>query len=384
MRESEYPIAFATAADYTRESLVPALEQVVRQSGFAPDQVAGRTVLLKPNLLMKRRPEEATTTHPLVVEAAARLLLDWGAARVTIADSPGGPYTKPLLHGIYETCGMTEAARQSGAALNEDTGFTTLRREENRLVREFSIINPVAEADLLVSVCKLKTHSMTTLSGGVKNLFGCIPGLQKPELHLRFPDKSDFGEMLVDLALTVQPALTLVDAVVGMEGDGPSGGSPRKLGFLAACRDPFLLDLCLAQIIGVSPASVPTIAAAQKRGLCPESAAGLSMAGAVQFAQPVPGFVPPHAKSVDFLSHTPRLLRPAVSRLWDHFTPRPVIRPADCIGCGRCAESCPAHTITLEQHKAHIHYDRCIHCYCCHEMCPVRAIEIRRTRFFDL
>ena len=169
-----------------------------------------------------------------------------------------------------------------------------------------------------------------------------------------------------------------------MEGDGPSGGSPRKLGFLAACRDPFLLDLCLAQIIGVSPASVPTIAAAQKRGLCPESAAGLSLAGAVQFAQPVPGFVPPHAKSVDFLSRTPRLLRPAVSRLWDHFTPRPVIRPADCIGCGRCAESCPAHTITLEQHKAHIHYDRCIHCYCCHEMCPVRAIEIRRTRFFDL
>ena len=91
MRESEYPIAFVAAADYTRESLVPALEQVVRQSGFAPDQVAGRTVLLKPNLLMKRRPEEATTTHPLVVEAAARLLLDWGAARVTIADSPGAP-----------------------------------------------------------------------------------------------------------------------------------------------------------------------------------------------------------------------------------------------------------------------------------------------------
>ena len=140
---------------------------------------------------MKRRPEEATTTHPLVVEAAARLLLDWGASEVTIADSPGGPYTRPLLHSIYETCGMTAAARQSGARLNEDTGFTTLRREENRLVREFSIINPVAEADLVVSVCKLKTHSMTTLSGGVKNLFGCIPGLQKPELHLRFPEKAD-------------------------------------------------------------------------------------------------------------------------------------------------------------------------------------------------
>ena len=246
------------------------------------------------------------------------------------------------------------------------------------------ICRPVAEADLVVSVCKLKTHSMTTLSGGVKNLFGCIPGLQKPELHLRFPEKADFGEMLVDLALTVKPALTIVDAVVGMEGDGPSGGSPRKLGFLAACQNPFLLDLALCRIIGVTPESVPTIAASQRRGLCPESADALSFAGEVQFARPVPGFVPPHAKSVDFLSHTPRLLRPAVSRLWDHLTPRPVIRRKDCVGCGRCAESCPAHTITIVSGKAQIRYDRCIHCYCCHEMCPVRAIDIRRTRFFDL
>ena len=263
MTVSEYPIAFAGAEDYTPEIIFPALTRAVEASGFTREMVAGRRVLLKPNLLMKRRPEEATTTHPLVVEAAARLLLDWGAGEVTIADSPGGPYTRPLLHSIYETCGMTAAARQSGARLNEDTGFTTLRREENRLVREFSIINPVAEADLVVSVCKLKTHSMTTLSGGVKNLFGCIPGLQKPELHLRFPEKADFGEMLVDLALTVKPALTIVDAVVGMEGDGPSGGSPRKLGFLAACQNPFLLDLALCRIIGVTPESVPTIAASR-------------------------------------------------------------------------------------------------------------------------
>lgn len=384
MTVSEYPIAFAGAEDYTPEIIFPALTRAVEASGFTREMVAGRRVLLKPNLLMKRRPEEATTTHPLVVEAAARLLLDWGASEVTIADSPGGPYTRPLLHSIYETCGMTAAARQSGARLNEDTGFTTLRREENRLVREFSIINPVAEADLVVSVCKLKTHSMTTLSGGVKNLFGCIPGLLKPELHLRFPEKADFGEMLVDLALTVKPALTIVDAVVGMEGDGPSGGSPRKLGFLAACQNPFLLDLALCRIIGVTPESVPTIAVSQRRGLCPENADALSLAGEVQFARPVPGFVPPHAKSVDFLSHTPRLLRPAVSRLWNHLTPRPVIRRKDCVGCGRCAESCPAHTITIVSGKAQIRYDRCIHCYCCHEMCPVRAIDIRRTRFFDL
>lgn len=204
----------------------PGADRAVEASGFTREMVAGRRVLLKPNLLMKRRPEEATTTHPLVVEAAARLLLDWGASEVTIADSPGGPYTRPLLHSIYETCGMTAAARQSGARLNEDTGFTTLRREENRLVREFSIINPVAEADLVVSVCKLKTHSMTTLSGGVKNLFGCIPGLQKPELHLRFPEKADFGEMLVDLALTVKPPSPLWMRWWAWKGTAPRAAVP--------------------------------------------------------------------------------------------------------------------------------------------------------------
>lgn len=115
MTVSEYPIAFAGAEDYTPEIIFPALTRAVEASGFTREMVAGRRVLLKPNLLMKRRPEEATTTHPLVVEAAARLLLDWGAGEVTIADSPGGPYTRPLLHSIYETCGMTAAARQSGA-----------------------------------------------------------------------------------------------------------------------------------------------------------------------------------------------------------------------------------------------------------------------------
>lgn len=117
MTVSEYPIAFAGAEDYAPEIIFPALTRAAEASGFTREMVAGRRVLLKPNLLMKRRPEEATTTHPLVVEAAARLLLDWGASEVTIADSPGGPYTRPLLHSIYETCGMTAAARQSGAGL---------------------------------------------------------------------------------------------------------------------------------------------------------------------------------------------------------------------------------------------------------------------------
>lgn len=137
----------------------------------------------------------------------------------------------------------------------------------------------------MVSVCKLKTHSMTTLSGGVKNLFGCIPGLQKPELHLRFPEKADFGEMLVDLALTVKPALTIVDAVVGMEGDGPSAAVPGNWASWLPAKIPSCWIWPSAGIIAWPRKAVPTIAASQNRGLCPENADALSLAGEVQFAR---------------------------------------------------------------------------------------------------
>lgn len=339
----------------------------------------GMKVLIKPNLLMRRTPEEATTTHPAFVAALVRAVKKRGGI-VTIADSPGGPYTRAALRGIYAATGMAEVAAQEGVALNEDTGTVERVSENGQRCRSFQIIRPVAEADVVITAAKLKTHAMTGFSGGVKNLFGTIPGLTKPEFHYRFPDKRDFGHMLVDLCETVRPAFAFIDGIVCMEGNGPSGGKPKAAGITGAALNAHALDLVMARIIGFSTGEVPTLAAAIERKLCPAEISGLEITGERAEALLTP-FEKPDSASLDFMENirVPAFLRKPLKKV---FTPRPVIARGKCIGCGKCAESCPRHVIRIEQKKARIAYANCIRCFCCHEMCPVKAIEIHTFALF--
>ena len=130
-------------------------------------------------------------------------VIEWikcaGAAEIVLADSPGGLYTPSQLRSIYSACGMEDVAKKSGCVLNLETGSGTVPSKNAKLCQEFNLIDPVRKADVIVSVGKLKTHCMTGLSGGVKNLFGCIPGLQKPQLHYRYQNKREFCSMLLTL-----------------------------------------------------------------------------------------------------------------------------------------------------------------------------------------
>ena len=340
-------------------------------------------VAIKPNLVMKRRPEEGTTTHPAVVKAIIRHLQGLGVEKITIADSPGGVYSKPLLTGLYQATGMEQVSKETGAALNFDTGSVHLPQPRGEICKVFDLIVPIAQADFVISAAKLKSHCMTGLSGGVKNLFGCIPGLTKPEFHWRYPKEEDFCKMLVDLCDTVKPGVTFVDAVTSMEGDGPSSGELRDTGLLLAADDPYQLDLALAHVIHRDPDTILTIAEAKRRGFCPESFGQLKLAG-----DPLPVFADfrmPKSRTVDFQSNIPKPFRgfckPIVEKF---FTPRPAVDKKRCVGCGRCAESCPAHTIAIVDKKAVIDRSKCIRCYCCHELCPIHAISVKRNPLLDL
>ncbi|MGI5893999.1 MAG: DUF362 domain-containing protein [Candidatus Merdivicinus sp.] len=339
-------------------------------------------ITVKPNLLMKRHPEEGTTTHPAVVRGIIRNLQKLGVKQITIADSPGGPYTKSALAGIYRASGMEEVAAETGAILNYDLGTTHCPQPDGVVCKAFDLINPIAKADFVISAAKLKSHCMTGLSGAVKNLFGCIPGLTKPEFHWRFPQEKDFCNMLLDLCETVKPGVTFVDAVVSMEGDGPSSGTLRQTGLLLASDNPYQLDLALAHIIGREPDSILTIRNAQERGLCTLNFDQLEQKGD---SLPVfADFQMPRSRTVDFQSNIPKPLRGICKPLIDRFfTPKPVIDRTICIGCGKCAESCPPHTISIVNRKAEINRANCIKCYCCHEMCPVHAISVKRSRILE-
>ena len=300
-------------------------------------------------------------------------------AQITLADSPGGPFTKQALEGIYRASGMEEVAKKTGAVLNYDVGSTHVPNPEGKLCKAFDLINPIAEADFIVSICKLKSHCMTGLSGGVKNLFGCIPGLTKPEFHWRYPEERNFCGMLLDLCGTVKPEITFVDAVVSMEGDGPSSGDLRETDMTLCATNPYELDLVLTKVIGRKPEDIPLVDCARERGLCPDSADEVTLCGdpLSTFAD----FKMPKSRTVDFITSIPKPLRgicePIIRR---YLTPRPKVLTNKCVGCGKCAESCPAHTIAIVGKKACIDRSRCIRCYCCHEMCPIHAIQVKRSR----
>lgn len=379
-QEWEKTVVFTAAEDYRYETVMAAVRRQFQLLKVPQAVRPGMRVVLKPNLVMRRSPEQATTTHPMLVRCVAEELYALGAGEIILAESPGGPYTRSALEGIYRGCGMQEAARAAGIRLNDDFESVEVPSRRKKRCQAFNILRPVEAADMLINLPKLKTHCMTVLSGGVKNLFGCVPGLQKPELHYRFPEEEAFCEMLVELAETVSPAFTIIDAIESMEGDGPSGGQPRFTGFLAGSHSPFALDAALCPLLGLP--EVKMVTAARRWGLAPEAEELLCCGDRIE---PFSGFRAPHSKSLDFLDRFPSPVRPAVRAAAGALAnPRPAVLRRRCIGCGKCAESCPAQIISIRGKKAHIGNKGCIRCYCCQEMCPVGAVAIRRFWAFRL
>ena len=376
---------------YRQEPVGAAVEKIFAACRSTRTLGASSRVLLKPNLLARHRPDEAVTTHPAVLRAVIEALLRRGvkAEAITVADSCGGIYNAPMMKGIYHTAGYDEVCAQTGAQLYTacESG---VRGTSGKLVREFSLIRPVLEADYIVNLPKFKTHVMTGYSGAVKNLFGTVPGLQKAEFHMRFPEKENFGDMLVDLCACVAPQLSIMDGIEAMEGDGPAGGTPRTLGLLLGGENPYSLDLAACRIIGLAPARVPYLRAAMARGLCAEELEPSLLEGDVSAAAPVKGYRLPSsyvgesAGTTDLLASTPGLIRWAMPWLERRIAPHPVVRRSLCIGCRKCAQICPAHTITVKNGKAYLDAKQCIRCFCCHEMCPEKAIQVRRMDLFRL
>lgn len=366
------------------DALNAAVEAIFSASEKATALGPGSKVLLKPNLLAKHTPEKAVTTHPAVVAAVADALHRRGVTDITLADSSGGIYTENTMRAIYKASGLAGVCEAKQLHL---WGQTTSGRKAANGVRckEFNLLTPVLESDFIIDLPKIKTHVMTGMTCAVKNLFGCVPGLQKAEFHMRFPDREQFGEMLVDLCETVAPALTIADGIVALEGDGPAGGSPKVLGILLGSEDPYLLDLAAAKLIGIAPQKVPYLAAAMRRGLCAQSFSDEALAPNSDPLMPVSDFVLPSSYAdITFGDQVPTGLRWATPMVTRFAAPHPVVRRAKCIGCGKCAEICPGRTIELKDKKAKIKKSGCIRCFCCHEMCPVKAIDVKSLPFFKL
>jgi len=337
----------------------------------------GSRVLVKPNLLQGLSPDRCVTTHPAVVGAVCTLLRELDC-RVMIADSPGGGirYTPANLRSLYHAAGYDSIAEETGAELNYDTSFYEHSFPEGRYAKRFPVISPVKDCDHIVVVSKAKTHLWTLFSGGAKNLFGVIPGLEKPIHHARFQDPAHFGGMIVDLNEALKPSLQVMDGIIAMEGDGPSSGTPRPLGLLLASPGWTAIDIIACRMIGIYPPDVPTIKAAMGRGDSKDYLTDILIKGDESGFPAIQGFRLPSTYRGEGKGLQKSLLLSAIQNLGRFSTLYPVLDRSRCIQCGRCAMICPVKAISIPSKFPETNHHTCIRCYCCHEICPAGAIHL--------
>lgn len=372
MAQMSYDAAVVRLETYEESAVYTALKEAIDAVDGFSFLRPGMRVAIKANLMMPKKPEAAATVHPAVIRALCRLLIARGAA-VVVGDSPGGPFTGAFLSTVYRACGLASLS-ETGAALNDDFSETEIAFSEAVVLKRIPATAYLPKADAVISLSKIKTHALMAYTGAVKNFYGAIPGMLKAEYHYRYPTKELFSNLLVDLAEAFSPVLSIGDAVWGMEGNGPSAGSPRKLNAVFASKNPHAMDLAASTIMGLTPGEVPTLQAAISRGLIPHSVKQLSVYGALE------DFICP-----DFVKAVPQEVRDLGSRnpkiaglIRGLLSCRPKPDFNRCVGCGECATICPAHAIHIKNRKAHIDRRCCIRCFCCQEFCPKGAISVYR------
>jgi len=370
MKESRHSdVSIVRCADYDSDRALSAVRRSVDLLGGITSFIKpGDRVLIKPNLLKASPAANAVTTHPEIVRAAIRLAHEAGGV-VQVGDSPGfGDLRK-----VCEKSGLLEVIQQEGAALQ---GLEEAVERKNRgQFHRFEISRAVVEADVVINLPKLKTHGMTTLTGAVKNLFGCIPGKRKVQWHFNTGVNHDaFARMLVELCALIQPRLTIMDAVIGMDGNGPGSGDPFSIGLVLAGRDPVALDVVSGAIVGVDPALLTVVRAAAAAGIGETVLDRIRLYGEENLADlVVKGFRLPPQEHLEWRvpEWSRRFLKEAL-------TTRPVIDNGACIQCGICRAHCPQGAIDEKDGRLAIRYRDCIRCFCCQEFCPQGAITVGR------
>lgn len=372
-------VVLARCEDYdpeaTRRAVREALEQIPEAGEIFG---AGRKVVLKPNLLSSTHPPEAAVnTHPSVLGALTEYAVEQGA-RVILGDSCGCLSLDSTEKAI-EITGLRAIAERTGA---EVVNFDRTPAEEVRLdgssgLGSVRIPKVVLEADALVTVPKFKTHGLTLLTGAVKNLLGLVPGKGKKDVHVAAPKPESMARALVDLFAACPPALAVMDAVVGMEGEGPAGGRARPVGYVMASADAVALDAVQGAMMGFAPGQVLTTAQAAARGLGVADLESIEIVGASLEEARIDDWALPASARMGFLWR----LAPSAFVSWAF---RQVggahaeVDPERCVQCGLCVRNCPADALTLDGREVRCAPEECIACYCCAEVCPENAIRMKR------
>ena len=362
-------IVLARCNDYdlprVRTAIVELLEPLGGMRSFVR---AGERILLKPNMLSVKSPEQAVTTHPAVVHAVAELVREAGG-RAVIGDSPGmGGFQR-----VADRSGIARAAAESGAELVEFND--TVELPGSGTFRRFTLAKAYWEADKIINLPKLKTHEMMTMTCAVKNLFGAVVGAEKAGWHLKAgASREQFARLLLEIYLLKKPVLNLVDAIIAMEGNGPGSGDPLQVGALIAGVNSVAVDLVAGKLAGIPKELLYVEIEAQRMGLAGTDWEEITLSGTPLDSFPLNPFRLPSGLDTQF--GLPKFL----STLLKHqLTSFPAADRQHCVLCGICRDACPPLAIEIKNSALTVDQGRCIRCWCCRELCPHDAMLVKRS-----
>jgi len=359
-------VSIVKCQNYDEGKVLDALRRSIDLIGGIQNFVReGSRVLLKPNLLYGKSPEKAVTTHPSILKGMIQIVQEAGGIP-SIGDSP----SVGSLMKTAEKAGIKAVADEMMCPLIEFNKPTLPSKGERKIFKQLEIDQTVLEADVVINLPKFKTHGMMLLTLGVKNLFGCVPGPRKALWHLKAgEDWKTFAQILVDIYQIIQPSLTILDGIVGMDGNGPNSGRPIPLGLILASENSLNLDQVACDLLGISRKSLLTNRVAFEQGLGKD---GIDVLGERVEKVKISDFQFPTLSQPDW--NMPRFLRKA---LRNALTSKPIIEETICNECDRCEEICPPKALTRRGKGLVFDYGQCIRCFCCLEVCPEGAISIK-------
>ena len=340
-------------------------EAVERAFELFPLEVRGKSVLIKPNVLRASEAREGIVTHPAVLGAVVEKVESMGPANLVVGDNPG-LFDYGANEKSFEATGLMAAAK----GYYQNIGNDSIQVDFNPdFMPKVSLSRIVLEADVIISLPKFKTHGLTVITGAMKNSYGFLPGAQKAKLHQAAGSPVRFHEVVAEVFRLRVPDFFLMDAVVGMEGNGPASPDLREVGLILASDNAVALDAVIATMMGCEPSLLRFLQKAKEFGLGDYDLSHIEVIGELK---KLPDFkLPPlggeailHNEAIQSLiCQRAQLLPQADAEL--------------CSGCGTCIDQCPVSALSMDGDLPQVDADTCITCFCCQEICPEKAITLR-------